>query len=440
MEDTVGIARNSNRITGTHYLHLTGDTALRRVIGAVIVGNCFEWFDYIAYSFFSVVIAKLFFPTEDPVISLLLTLGTLGVGLFVRPLGGLWLGAYADRVGRNAALTLTITLMTVGTALIALAPTYAQIGIAAPVIIVLARLLQGFAVGGEMGSAAALLIERIPPNRQNYYTSWIQAGVGMSILLSAGFGFYLTSQLDPSALNSWGWRMPFLLGILLGPIGLYIRRQVANHVQAGKSSNARTPLREIFHLHLRSTITGMGLTALWTICSYVLLFYIPTYSAAALHLPIVIGFSAVLVGGLTAFCLTPIMGFLADRHGARRFLVGAAASIFALAYPMFALINVHPGIVTLLMFQLVFGVLIACYEGAVLAVLANLFPNRVRSSGIAVSYNAAVILFGGFAAVILTWLIAVTGSNLAPAFYVMGAAAISALAGICYRNSEPGSN
>lgn len=207
MEDTISIVRNSNQITGAHNLHLTEDAGLRRVIAAVIVGNCFEWFDYIAYGFFSVVIAKLFFPTGNPVTSLLLTLGTLGVGFCVRPLGGIWLGAYADRVGRNAALTLTIILMTAGTALIALAPTYAQIGIAAPVIIVLARLLQGLAVGGEMGSAAALLFEHIPPHRQNYYTSWIQAGVGISIFLSAGLGFYLTSQLDPSAVNSWGWRV-----------------------------------------------------------------------------------------------------------------------------------------------------------------------------------------------------------------------------------------
>jgi len=411
----------------------------RQLIGAVIVGNGLTWFDYISYSFLADVIARLFFPSSNEVSSLLLTFGTIGIGFCVRPLGGVWLGAYADRVGRKSALTITIALMTTGTAIIALAPTYDQIGIAAPALIVFARLLQGISAGGKMGSTASLLIERTPASRQNYYTSWIQASVGLSILLSASLGFYLTTELDPSVLNNWGWRVPFWVGLLLGPIGFYIHCRMGESVQVA-SARRQAPFREVLCLHPRATLTGTGLTALWSTCSYVLMFYIPTYAATALHLPVSTGFCAMLAGGTVLLFVTPVMGALADRFGARPFLVGGSVMIFALAYPMFAFINERPGIFSLLIFQVVFGISMACYEGPVLAVLSNLFPARVRSSGIAVSYNVGVILFGGFAAAILTWLMAATKSNLAPAYYVMVAALISALAGIFYRENDPASN
>jgi MHS family proline/betaine transporter-like MFS transporter len=198
----------------------------RRAILATVLGNGLEWFDFTVYSFFAVIIAKLFFPTGNELTSLLLTVATFGVGFFMRPVGGIVLGIYADKVGRKAALSLTILLMAAGTALIGLAPTYSQIGVWAPLLIVAARLLQGFSAGGEMGSATAFLTEYAPPDKRAYYSSWIQSSIGFAVLLGAAVGTFVTARLSADALHSWGWRMPFLIGILIGPVGYFIRSRM----------------------------------------------------------------------------------------------------------------------------------------------------------------------------------------------------------------------
>jgi MFS transporter, MHS family, proline/betaine transporter len=400
----------------------------RRAILATILGNGLEWFDFTVYSFFAVIIAKLFFPTGNELTSLLLTVATFGVGFFMRPVGGIVLGVYADKVGRKAALSLTILLMAGGTALIGLAPTYSQIGVWAPLLIVVARLLQGFSAGGEMGSATAFLTEYAPPEQRAYYSSWIQSSIGFAVLLGAAVGTFVTASLSADTLHSWGWRMPFLIGILVGPVGYFIRsRMDETPVFSAVAEEAKkdSPLAEVLQRFPRETLASFSMVILWTATTYVLLFYMPTYSVRTLHLPQSQGFLAGMLGGLMIMCFSPVVGKLADRFGRRVFLSGAAASILLLAWPMFTYINRVPALASLLVFQGVFGLLIAAYTGPILAAFAELFPTKVLSTGLSVAYNFAVTIFGGFAPFFITWLIASTGSNMAPAIYVMIAATIS---------------
>ena len=398
----------------------------RRAIIATVIGNGLEWFDFTVYSFFAVIIAKLFFPTGNDLTSLLLAVATFGVGFFMRPVGGILLGIYADRVGRKAALSVTILLMAVGTTMIGLAPTYESIGLFAPLIIVVARLLQGFSAGGEMGSATAFLTEYAPERERAYYSSWIQASIGVAVLLGAAVGTFVTASLDAAALASWGWRLPFLLGIIIGPVGYYIRHHLEETPTfLEEKDKTDSPLKEVIRNFPRETSASFSMVILWTVCTYVLLFYMPTYSVKVLKLPQTTGFIAGMVGGLCIMVLAPIVGRLADRIGRRPLLSGSAALILVLAYPMFAYINSAPSLSTLLIFQLVFGTLIAAYTGPILAAFSELFPAKVLSTGLSVAYNLAVTIFGGFASFFITWLIAATGSTMAPAFYVMIAAAIS---------------
>ncbi|SCB30845.1 MFS transporter [Cupriavidus alkaliphilus] len=398
----------------------------RRAIVATVIGNGLEWFDFTVYSFFAVIIARLFFPTGNDLSSLLLAVATFGVGFFMRPVGGIVLGVYADRVGRKAALSLTILLMALGTTLIGIAPTYDQIGVLAPLLIVVARLMQGFSAGGEMGGATAFLTEYAPARQRAYYSSWIQASIGVAVLLGAAVGTFVTSSLSEEALNSWGWRLPFLLGIVIGPVGYYIRHHLdETPAFRDTAERADSPLKEIFQAYPRETAASFSMVILWTVCTYVLLFYMPTYAVKVLKVPQADGFVAGMAGGCAIMVFAPLVGLLADRIGRRVLLSGSALLILVLAWPMFAYINHVPGLASLLVFQLVFGVLIATYTGPILAAFSELFPARVLSTGLSVAYNFAVTIFGGFASFIITWLIATTGSSMAPAIYVMIAAAIS---------------
>jgi MHS family proline/betaine transporter-like MFS transporter len=406
----------------------------RRAIFATVVGNGLEWFDFTVYSYFAVILAKVFFPTGDDVTSLLLAVATFGVGFIMRPVGGIVLGIYADKAGRKAAMSLTILLMAAGTTLIALTPTYKSIGVAAPLIVVFARLMQGFSAGGEMGTAAAFLTEHAPSNRKAFYSSWILSSIGFAVLLGAAAGTFVTTVLDASAVERWGWRLPFLLGMLIGPVGFYFRSKIDETPVHTTSRRARSPLREVLAHYPRETFASFSMVILWTVAIYVLLFYMPTYATRVLHLPPSEGFISGMVGGLTMMCFAPIAGLLADRYGRRVVLVSSAVLVLVLVWPMFVYINYAPGIVSLLAFQAVFGLLTGAYTGPILAEFSELFPSRVLATGLAVAYNFGVTIFGGFASFFVTWLIMRTGSNMAPAFYVMLAAFLSLIGTLLARS------
>ncbi|PLQ01742.1 MFS transporter [Cupriavidus pauculus] len=407
----------------------------RRAIIAATIGNGLEWFDFTVYSFFAVIIAKLFFPTGNDLTSFLLTVATFGVGFFMRPVGAIVLGVYADRVGRKAALTLTILMMALGTAIIGLAPTYASIGLWAPALIVLARLIQGFSAGGEVGGATAFLIEHAPDEERGAYASWQQASQGISFMLGAAMGALVTNGLDQAQIDAWGWRIPFLFGLLIGPVGMYIRSHLEEppefeQRQAERRANnvKFSPLSQVLRDHPREVLAGLGVTILWTVCTYVLVFYMPSYAKQQLGLPLGATFQSTAICGAIILVLCPLMGMLSDRVGRKRMLSVVALAILVLAYPLFHWLNVSPTTATLLQVQIVLGILLAAFTGPAPAVLAEQFPTEVRSTGLSLAYNFAVTIFGGFAPLIVTWLIESTHNKLAPAYYVIAAAAISLVA------------
>ena len=396
------------------------------VVVAASIGNALEWFDLVVYGFFAVLIAKLFFPTGNDTVSLLLTLGTFGVSFFMRPLGAIVIGAYADRAGRKAALTLSILLMMSGTLIIALLPTYQTIGLAAPLILVAARLMQGFSAGGEFGSATAFLAEHVP-GRRGFFASWQVASQGLTTLLAAGFGVVLNGELSAAQMAAWGWRVPFIFGLLIGPVAWYIRTRLDETPEFLAAETTRTPLRDTFARQKVRLLIAMGVVVLGTVATYLVLF-MPTYGVKQLGLAPSVTFAAIALSGLIQMVFAPLVGHLSDQHGRTRIMQVSAVLLLVLIYPGFACLVAHPGVGTLIVVQIVLGFLMTGYFGALPGLLSEIFPVQTRTTGMSLAYNIAVTIFGGFGPFIITWLIGSTGSKLAPSFYVIFAAVVSLVA------------
>lgn len=400
-----------------------GQPSTFRILAAASIGNALEWFDILVYGYFAVTISKLFFPNADPTTALLLTFGTFGVSYLVRPIGALVLGAYADQRGRRAAMLLSIGIMTLGTGLMALMPTFGSIGIAAPIMVLVARLLQGFAVAGEFGSATAFLVEHTR-ERKGFFASFQWFGQGLAAVLASLFGVVMLGALTPDQLNSWGWRVPFFFGLLIGPIGLYIRRAVGETPEFEKEGPAPAPLAQLFATQWDRLLMCIGIVVLSTSSNYIIL-YIPTFAIRELHVPQTLGFIATLLGGILLTFGAPLFGHLSDKIGRLRMMV-AVSVLFALStYPSFVLVVAHPSLAGVVAIACWLSILKAAYSGVLPALMSELFPIATRSSGIAVAYNVAVPIFGGFAPLIASWLIQVTGSPLAPSYYLIATSLIS---------------
>jgi MFS transporter, MHS family, proline/betaine transporter len=402
-------------------------------IAAAVIGNALEWYDFIVFGFFTVVISRLFFPAESEYASLLLTTATFGVGFFMRPVGGILLGIYADHYGRKSALLMIIVLMTAAIALIGFAPTYAAIGVAAPLTIVVARLLQGFATGGEFASATSFLIESAPPDRRGLYGSWQMVGQGLAVLIGALLGTLITRNLAPESLDSWGWRVPFLFGLAIGPVGLYIRQyldETQAFLDAREAATARQGLVTTLGAQLREALVCMGIITSGTISFYVILLYMPTFARTQLHLPLDEAFLAQSISLACMIVLTPLFGALSDRVGRKPIIICALALYLVLAYPLFSWLHANPSFGNLAIVQIVLCCLLGAFFGPMSTAVAEQFAARTRSTGLGIAYNLAVMIFGGFAQFFVTWLIEVTGSPIAPSFYVMFGAATGIVAGI----------
>jgi MFS transporter, MHS family, proline/betaine transporter len=405
-------------------------------IAAAAIGNALEWYDFYAFGFLTVVISRLFFPADSQYASLLLTTATFGIGFVMRPLGGIILGIYTDRKGRKAGLQLILSLMTAAIAMIAFAPTYAAIGVAAPLIIVLARLLQGFATGGEWGSAAAFLVESAPAHGRGFYGSWMMVGAGSAMLTGALMGALVTRSLAPDALDGWGWRVPFLFGLIIGPVGLYIRRHLDETEvflearAAAKESAAKQEdgFGRTIAIHLKEVVVGMGLFSHGTISTYVILLYMPTYASTQLHLPLGEAFMAQSIGLACMILLVPLFGALSDHIGRKPILIVTLVLYLSAAYPLFLWLHASPSFGNLLITQIVLCCLLGAFFGPWTTTLAEQFPTRMRASGLGIVANVGAMAFGGFASFFVTWLIEATGSPIAPVFYVMFGAAISLVA------------
>lgn len=397
-----------------------------QIIAAAVVGNALEWYDIAIYSFFAVYIARVFFPTQDPALSLTLALGAFAVSFLIRPLGALVLGSYADRVGRKPALTLSLGLMVVGTLLICIMPSYAAIGVLAPIGILVARLIQGFAAGGEFGSATAMMVEHLP-GRRGIAASWQFTSQAMSSLLAASIGTLLTTTLSPEQIESWAFRIPFLFGLLVGPAGIYIRRHVPETPETEarlKSNIPNTPVRTIMRKQKMLVLLTIGLLAVTTCLNYMIT-YIPTYAIETLNLPDSSGFIATLAAGFALLLVTPFAGHFSDKVGQLRIMIPAAGLILVLIYPMFAVMVTFPTLGILLLVVFFMALLKACYYGPMGAAMAAVFPAETRATGMAVGYNLGVTIFGGFTPLIATVLINSTGNDMAPSFWVIFAALVS---------------
>ncbi|QBR00749.1 MFS transporter [Paraburkholderia pallida] len=405
---------------------------VRRIVFSSSIGNALEWFDFLVYGYFAPVIAKQFFPVHDEWLSTLLAIGTFGISFLMRPLGAIVLGMYGDRQGRKAALTLAIALMMTGTLAMAVMPPYATIGLAAPLLVLLARLVQGFAVGGEFGSATAFMVEH-SSTRRGYYASWQFASQGAAAILAAAFGSLLALWLPPAALASWGWRVPFFFGLVLGPVGYYIRSHLDETPEFLANREAMSAQRAVAGTNEPAGRRGLdlllavGIVAQSTVGVYILQLYMPLYAVKQLHMAAATSFGVVVLNGGLQFALSPVMGALSDRIGRLRIMLTTSILLAALTYPMFALLKAHPTLGWLLVLQGAAGIFKAAYSGPMPALMSEIFPVRMRSAGLSIAYSLGVTLLGGFAPTIAELLIHWTGDTLAPAYYVSLAAVVSGI-------------
>jgi MFS transporter, MHS family, alpha-ketoglutarate permease len=378
----------------------------RRAIWAGSIGNAVEWVDWAVYTTFSSVFGSQFFPAHDPAAALLSTLLVFAVGFLMRPIGGAVLGAYADRHGRKRALTLTISLMAAAALLIAVCPSYAVIGAGAPVVLLIARLVQGFSAGGEFGTSSAFLVESASPGRRAFAGSWQQVSVGGGTLLAALLGTILTSTLDDAALAAWGWRIAFGFGALLGLVGLWLRRSVeetdAFDAVRAERGPRRNPLTAMLRTEPRAALRVVGITIAGTLIYYLWVSYLPTYAHATTGLPLSKALLANTIGLVVFLVLLPFGGMLSDRIGRKPTMTAFAAGFAVLSWPLLHLLG--GGFWSLLAVQLIGLVLLVGYSANCAAIMAEQFPPEVRTVGIALPYALAVAVFGGTAPYVTTWL------------------------------------
>jgi MFS transporter, MHS family, proline/betaine transporter len=401
----------------------------RRVVLASILGNGLEWFDFVSYGYFASIIAKVFFPANSE-LSLMLAYATFAVAFLVRPIGGIVLGAYADRFGRRRALSLLIVMMAFGTLTLGLTPSYATIGIAAPIIVVLGRIVQGISIGGEFASATALLVEYAPANRKMTYGSFQMSSQAIGRVLATGIGLPILLIFSAAAVQDGAWRIPFLIGSLIGPFGFYVRYRLAESPEFQKllehrKDVARAPVREVLQNHWLPLICGIGLIVIGTSLTYIWNTYLPTYVVEQLHLPLWQGLFGVTVTSAMGIGLCMLGGWLADKYGPYRMFFLFTVISALISYPLLSYVLAAPGFGRLFLAQFVVLTVFALLQGPGPGLLASLFPVEVRSTGMAISYNVGVTVFGGFAPLTVTWLIAETGNKLMPAYYIIAAAVLS---------------
>ena len=397
----------------------------RKVVAASVCGNALEFYDFVTYAFFAVYIGRAFFPAATPLSSLLLSVAVFGVGFVSRPLGGILIGAYADRAGRKPAMLLTIALITVGTLGLAITPSYDSIGLAAPIIVVLCRLVQGLALGGEIGPSSAFLIEGAPLNQRGLFGSWQLASQGAATLVAGLMGMGLTFTLSPADLQAWGWRVPFAVGLLLIPIAVYLRRAMPETlVQPRSDSSGGVPAtlgshRRLIVLSILAVLGG-------TVSTYVGN-YMTTYAITTLKFAPTMAMAATVVGGLSTLVFALLGGWLSDRIGRRPVMLVPRILAAVLSYPAFLWLVDMKTPAALFAVTALLGALTALSGAASLVAIPELFPRRLRAIGMSIAYAVGVALFGGTTQFVITWLIGATGNPASPALYVAATSVLAAL-------------
>lgn len=389
------------------------------VIVATTIGNALEFFDFTAYNFFAVLLGKLYFPTLSPLFQLVMSTGTFAIGYFFRPLGGVLIGAYADKIGRKAALTLTVGMMALSSAIIGLAPTYATIGIWAPILILLSRILQGISAGGEVGASTALLVEYAGPQRRGYFGSFQFASQSLGIALGAIVSSLLSRYLDPQALASWGWRTVFLMGTVIAPVGIYIRVRLNETLHLKTEAQTRHSLLQILVSHARELTLGTLLTFGGTSANFIILFSLPIIAIKSFGMPQADSVMAGVVTGLAGFVVSPIGGFVSDRIGRKPVIVISRVLVVVAVPPLFVWLKADPSVSRLLIVEGVLAALAAFGGATAIGWMTELFPASARATGMAIVYSLGVALSGVIAQFVSTYFVGISANIMPAAWYVV---------------------
>nr|WP_230954478.1 MFS transporter [Burkholderia cepacia] len=366
-----------------------------QVVAATTLGTALEYYDFSIYSFFAIQIGKLFFPSATPVNQFLLSIGVFGVGFVVRPLGGVVIGAYADRAGRKKAMVLIIMLMALSCALIACAPTYAVAGIFAPLVVLAARLIQGFATGGEFGPGTTLLVEYATDNTRAYFASWNFAATALGLALGAVVATLVNVSMPKEVVDDWRWRLPFLLGIFAAPVGMLIRRRLEETLSSAPAHGGKKQgaLKAALTTHLKLTILGTFAKLGGSVSVYITAFFLPNHAVRKLHLSPTASVISGVVSSLTLFIAAPIAGRLADRFTRKRVLVISRVILLVSVYPAFLLLSAQPSILLLCAVSAFLAIFVAGQIFPVLVTIPELFPREVRATGIALTYVVSASFF-----------------------------------------------
>jgi MFS transporter, MHS family, citrate/tricarballylate:H+ symporter len=390
-------------------------------------GNFLEMFDFFLFGFYASHIAAAFFPAHNPFASLLMTFMTFGAGFLMRPLGAIALGAYVDRVGRRLGLIVTLSIMAIGTITIAATPSYAAIGLAAPLLVLIGRLLQGFSAGAEIGGVSVYLAEMAAPGHKGFYVSWQSGSQQVAIVVAALIGYVLNRTLGADAINAWGWRLPFVIGCLIVPFLFYVRRSLEETAEFAARTHrpdaaeaARTMLG-----NWQTVLAGMFLVAMTTVSFYGITIYTPTYGSHVLHLSSTDSLVVTICVGLSNLVWLPLMGALSDRIGRRPLLVAFTILTLVTAYPALTWLVATPTFGKMLAVELWLSFLYASYNGAMVVALTEVVPANVRTAGFSLAYSLATALFGGFTPAVSTELIHATGDNAALGYWLSYAAVLS---------------
>ncbi|MBY0138132.1 MFS transporter [Paracoccus yeei] len=431
---TIPAAAGSDRATDAQ----ASPAVLRKVLTASFIGNFVEWFDYASYGYFATVIAAVFFPEIAPQAALLATFAVFAISFVIRPIGGIVWGSIGDRIGRKTALSWSILIMSGATTVIALLPSYHQIGMLAPVLLLLVRMVQGFSASGEYAGATSFLAEYAPPAKRGFYTSMVPASTAAGLLAGSLMSALLFSQLETAQLHGWGWRLPFLLAFPLGLVGLYIRLKLEDTPKfrelEAKHHVEATPIKELFTTYRKPIIRAFAVTCLNAVGFYLILSYMPTYLITEMGMEESASFLANSIALFAYIFLIFLMGLLSDRFGRKTALIAASVLFIVLTVPLFGMLE-GASFAMIVLIQVIFGALLTVNDGTLPCFLTEIFPTRVRYSGFAFSFNTANALFGGTAPFVATWLISATGSKTAPAWYLVAAAAVALVAMLAARET-----
>lgn len=401
-----------------------GAATRRRVVAAGITGNVLEWYDFAVYGYYAPIIGRLFFPSDDPVTSLIASFGAFAAGFLMRPVGGFVFGHIGDRIGRKRALVLSVMLMAIPTGIIGVLPDHAAVGAAAAVLMVAMRMLQGLSVGGEYTCSVVFLAEHAPAKRRGFFSSWSLFGAVGGILLGSGVAALISNLLSDAAVESWGWRIPFLVGVLVGIVGLAIRRHLPEMAKDAGEAGDRSPVVEAFRTEWRQILRVAGINVVNAVGFYMIFVYMVTWLVGRVKEPRSDALDINTVSMAALLVLIPFFGWLSDRTGRRPPMLIGTAGLALFAYPLMQLMH-HPDPLAIQLGQLGFVVLLAAYFGALPAAMTEMFPHRVRVSAISVSYNVTLGILGGTTPLIATWLIARSHDDLSIAYYLIGCALVS---------------